>query len=51
MKIEKIEFSLMCKDGKLFYFIGEKIKWEDRKYNFYKLIHVFLLKKKLHPIK
>ena len=31
-------------DGKLFYLVGEKIKWEDGKYNLYKLTHMSLLK-------
>ena len=30
----------MCKDEKLFYLIGEKIKLEDRKYNLYNLTHM-----------
>ena len=45
-------FSHMCLVGrmeklrnrKLIYLVGEK-KWEDEKWNWYKLTHMFLLKK------
>ena len=45
-------FSHMClveriekwRNRKLIYLVGEK-KWEDEKWNWYKLTHMFLLKK------